>query len=277
LSSPDQLSVISLQPKTKLNDLKSNIDSIHKLSRDINNHFDVLCLPEYWNGIRKDEYSQPIFDRSISFLEELSSSLGCWIIGGSQLTEDQGKYYNRSHIFNPTGKLIGTYNKQQPFGYEKIQEVEPGKEDLIWKIDGFTIGIRICSDMWSTSAYSSLISNNELDIIFCPILTTLPESSYTNYGRFLWHNLAVIRAKEAASAIVVSDSAMQPIREPYWSAGASCAVDPSKKFKNREIIGSNLIYSIPDGREGIVSLVLKLDEIQDQRQYRKKMGLFPTI
>ena len=89
----------------------------------------------------------------------------------------------------------------------------------------------------------------------------------------MWNNLAVIRAKEAASALIVSDSAMQPIREPYWCAGASCIIDPSWRFSNNEPIGNNILSSIPDGSRGIISATLDLTRIRQQRQYRKDMGL----
>jgi len=271
-----QLEIITLQPKTKLNDLDHNLENYKRLFEEYSvllRTSQVICFPEYWNGIRKDFYSQNVFEKSIGFLEELAASTKNWVIGGSQLVKNQTDYYfNRSHIFDPSGNLVGTYDKRQPFGYEKIQGINAGNEELIWNINDWRAGICICSDLWNISDYSSLVTQ-EIDILFCPILTTLQGSSYTNYGRFLWHNLAVIRAKEAAAAVVISDTAMQPIREPYWSAGASCIADPSKKFRNQEITGQRILSTIPSGEEGVISVKLDLHQIREQRQYRKDMGL----
>jgi predicted amidohydrolase len=271
-----KLEIISLQPKTKLNDLNYNLKNYKRLFEKYSVIFrsaQVICFPEYWNGIRKDFYNQTLFEKSIEFLEELAVSTKKWIIGGSQLIKDQvDTYLNRSHIFDPSGNLVGTYDKRQPFGYEKIQGINAGKKELIWKINDWKAGIRICSDLWNTSDYSSLVTQ-EIDLLFCPILTTLQDSSYTNYGRFLWHNLAVIRAKEAAAAVIISDTAKQPIREPYWSAGASCLADPSKKFRNQEITGQRILSTIPSGEEGVLSVKLDLHQIREQRQYRKDIGL----
>jgi hypothetical protein len=85
--------------------------------------------------------------------------------------------------------------------------------------------------------------------------------------------LAVIRSKEAAAAVVVSDPAIQPIKEPYWCAGASCIADPSWRFNNQDPIGKNILTTIPDGKEGIIIKELDLEAIKKQKTYRKKMGL----
>jgi predicted amidohydrolase len=167
------------------------------------------------------------------------------------------------------------YDKRHPFGYEKLQEITPGTKNLFWQLDDWKATIQICSDLWNINDYSVLVTE-DIDLVFCPILTTIPDQIYTNYGRFMWYNLAVIRAKEAASAIIVSDSAKQPIREPYWCAGASCIVDPSWRFTNEEPIGKNMLSSIPDGSRGIVTVTLDLNKIRQQRQYRKDMGLLLT-
>ena len=185
---------------------------------------------------------------------------------------NRSSFFNRAHVIDPSGYLIGTYEKRHPFGYERIQEISPGNKNLFWKIDDWQATIQICSDLWNTNDYSLVVSK-DIDLVFCPILTTIPDQSYTAYGRFMWHNLAVIRAKEAATAVIVSDSAMQPIRDPYWCAGASCIVDPSWRFTNEEPIGKRILSSIPDGNRGVVSETLDLDKIRQQRQYRKDMGL----
>jgi predicted amidohydrolase len=248
-----QLEIITLQPKTKLNDLDHNLENYKRLFEEYSvllRTSQVICFPEYWNGIRKDFYSQNVFEKSIGFLEELAASTKNWVIGGSQLVKNQTDYYfNRSHIFDPSGNLVGTYDKRQPFGYEKIQGINAGNEELIWNINDWRAGICICSDLWNISDYSSLVTQ-EIDILFCPI-----------------------RAKEAAAAVVISDTAMQPIREPYWSAGASCIADPSKKFRNQEITGQRILSTIPSGEEGVISVKLDLHQIREQRQYRKDMGL----
>lgn len=269
------LKVIVLQPKRHLGDLHQNLRHYMQLLDEHtslleNSH--ILCFPEYWNGVGAHEYSLMLHQESLAFLTDLATSFNLWVIGGSQLVEDQGFFFNRCHVFDPTGKLVGTYDKKRPFGYEKARGLTAGRRELIWSIGKWKAGLRICNDLWNVSDYATLIKE-ELDVLFCPVLTTVPSLSLTNYGRFMWHNLAVIRAKEGATALVVSDSATGPIREPFWSTGASCIVDPSKRFHNSDDIGFDILNTISDGKEGILMKKLDYQAIQDQRQYRKEIGL----
>lgn len=265
-----------LQPNLTVDALDNNLEEYHNLfkafSSDIKSS-DVICFPEYWNGMRKGSYTKIIHESSMNFLIKTAIEHNAWIIGGSHLVDDNtSSYFNRAHIVNPSGHLIGTYDKKHPFGYERVQEISPGNKNLVWKINDWKAAIQICSDLWNTKDYSLLVPE-DIDLVFCPILTTIPDKKYTNYGRFMWYNLAVIRAKEAASAIIVSDSAMQLIRGSYWCAGASCIIDPSWRFSNNEPIGNKILSSIPDGSRGIVKATLDLTRIHQQRQYRKDMGL----
>jgi predicted amidohydrolase len=270
-----QLKITSLQPNLAVDAFDNNLEEYRKLFKEFSSDIkssDVICFPEYWNGMRKGSYTKIIHESSMDFLKKTAIDHKAWIIGGSHLVDDNTSYFNRAHIFDPSGQLIGTYDKHHPFGYEQVQEISPGDRTFFWKIKNWKAAIQICSDLWNTKDYSLFVKEN-IDLVFCPILTTIPDKKYTNYGRFMWNNLAVIRAKEAASAIIVSDSAMQPIREPYWCAGASCIIDPSWRFSNNEPIGNKILSSIPDGSRGIVTATLDLTKIRQQRQYRKDMGL----
>jgi predicted amidohydrolase len=275
VTSIDALTVSVIQPRRHLGEFHKNLSQYEHL---VDDHFasleqsHILCFPEYWNGLGIKDHSPTFHQESLTFLTDLATSFDFWIIGGSQLIENQGVFHNRCHVLDPTGRLVGTYDKKRPFGYEKAQGLTAGRGELIWSIGDWKVGVRICNDLWNVSDYATLIEK-ELDILFCPILTPVPDRSFTNYGRFMWYNLAVIRAKEGATAVVVSDSAKAPIREPYWSTGASCIVDPSKRFQNSDEIGFGILDTIPDGEEGILTKKLDYQAIQDQRQYRKEMGL----
>ncbi len=269
------LRITTLQPDLKVDEFNNNLKQYQNLFTEFSATLkisDAICFPEYWNGMRKGSYTEAVHETSLAFLKEVAIHYSTWVIGGSHLVKDEDSYFNRAHIFDPSGRLIGTYDKRHPFGYEQLQEITPGDKDFIWRINDWKVTIQICSDLWNIIDYSSLINEN-FDIVFSPILTTIPDRLYTNYGRFMWYNLAVIRAKEAATAVIVSDTAMQVIHDPYWCAGASCIVDPSYRFTNEEPIGKNILCSIPNGSKGVVSVTLDLDKIRQQRQYRKDMGL----
>ena len=275
VNSPNKLSIIVLQPLLKLNSFEYNLKQYSNLFKNLEDNINssqAICFPEYWNGIRKDKYEDSTQEEAQEFLRTTATRFNSWVIGGSHLVNEKGIFRNRCHIYSPSGILIGTYDKKRLFGYERYQGILAGKDNCFFKIDEWKASIRICNDLWNTQDYSILLKEN-LDIIFSPILTSIPDKSYTNYGRFLWHNLAVIRSKEAAAAVVVSDPAMQPIKEPYWCAGASCIADPSWRFKNQDPLGKNILKTKADGKEGIILKQLDLEAVRKQKTYRIEMGL----
>ena len=81
--------------------------------------------------MRKGSYTDTIHDSSLDFLKNTAIQYKAWIIGGSHLIKKNDTYFNRAHIFDPSGNLIGTYDKRHPFGYEQLQEISPGNKNAI--------------------------------------------------------------------------------------------------------------------------------------------------
>ncbi|MHA1971976.1 MAG: carbon-nitrogen hydrolase family protein [Candidatus Hodarchaeales archaeon] len=273
----NNLIISVIQPNIRQNDLKWNINNYEKIFTDFSSEIEpsnVVCLPEYWNGIKDDKWSETLSERSLDYLEKVASNFGVWVIGGSQLVHEENEYFNRSHIFDPSGNLVGVYDKHYPFGIEKYRRLGQGKKLFFWNINDWKTSIKICSDLWVPGEQIQLLRNN-VDLIFCPIMSSVPKESLTNYGSYMWHSLAVIRGKEAASALIVSDWARQAIKEPHWTCGASCIVDPSKKFQNNEPIANNIVTR-SNTNQTIIMKELNLTEIREQRNYRINMGLIPV-
>ncbi len=271
----DELTIIALQPKILLHNLKKNLEEYKRLFQeklDIPDQVDVICFPEYWNGLRTNSTSQIAFSESIQFLKDVAKEHSAWIVGGSLISNEKNHFYNRSVIINQKGEIKGTYDKQRLFGYEKTQDITPGSTKFIWEIGNFRMGIRICNDLWNLSLIQEYISK-EVDILFVPVLTVVPEKSFTNYGQHIWHNLALIRAKEGAMAVVVSDTAKFVLSDPYWSTGASCIADPSQKFTNQDPRGKNMLEKIDSGNRGVIAKKISLQQLREQRMYRKTVGL----
>ncbi|MCK4848436.1 MAG: carbon-nitrogen hydrolase family protein [Candidatus Heimdallarchaeota archaeon] len=270
----DKLTLLSLQPKTTLHNLDENLENYQQLldEIDLNQEYAVICFPEYWNGLRIKSYLKTSYQDSISFLQSIALTYTSWVIGGSQIVKNGENYHNRSSIINPQGKIIGTYDKHRLFGYELNQNIIAGKNLFHWKLGQFNASICICNDLWSLKNVDRIIKN-DTDVLFVPTLSVVPKKSDTNYGQYIWHNLAFIRAKEGAMAIVVSDTAKLPLMTPFWSSGASCIVDPSKRFSNQESKGKHMIKTLESGECGIIFKTIFLSEIREQRSYRKQMGL----
>ncbi|MHA1975570.1 MAG: carbon-nitrogen hydrolase family protein [Candidatus Hodarchaeales archaeon] len=275
MSPSEELVVVTLQPTIQLHDLGKNLNEYKKLFHEELteiNQIDVLCFPEYWNGLRINSITETSFSTSTQFLKDVAKAYTTWIIGGSLIAEGENQFYNRSLIINPKGEIIGKYDKQRLFGFEKTQDLIPGKSLFTWNIGNFHAGIRICNDLWNLNLVQELISR-EIDILFVPALTVVPEEALTSYGQYIWYNLAVIRAKEGAMVVVVSDTAKSVLSDPYWSTGASCIADPSQKFSNQEPHGANMLTTLDSGNQGIITKKISLQKLREQRTYRKTVGL----
>jgi predicted amidohydrolase len=275
MKSKKELSVISLQPNITLHNLEENLheykDLFHERLDQID-HIDIICFPEYWNGLRINSSSEKAVIASKEFLKNTALRYSSWIVGGSFIIKENNQFFNRSLIYNSKGEIVGKYDKIRLFGYEKTQDIIPGNSLFTWKIGEFCAGIRICNDLWNLNLVQELI-NQEIDILFVPALTVVPEKIYTNYGQHIWHNLAFIRAKEGSMVIVVSDTHRSILSDPYWSTGASCIADPSQKFTNEEARGQNMLNKINSGSRGIIWKILNLHELRAQRNYREFVGL----
>lgn len=277
MMSSDGLLITSLQPSIVLHDLEATLNEYWNLleENDLKNlNPDIICFPEYWNGLRGQAVKEEDLSKSIDFLTIISQKFDAYVVGGSIVTPKDDKLYNQSTVINSKGAVVGQYSKHQLFGYEKTQKFSRGENQLIWSIKGFRTTIRICSDLWSTKLTQVLI-DSEIDLLFVPALTVVPERSFTSYGRYLWHSLALIRAKECAVATIVSDTAEGTLKSPFWTTGSSIIVDPSQKFTNSETIGNNMTIKLDSGRRGLLSKEIKLKDIRTQKAYRKDVGLLP--
>ncbi|MCK5344155.1 MAG: carbon-nitrogen hydrolase family protein [Candidatus Heimdallarchaeota archaeon] len=271
----EELNIVVLQPTITLHNLDNNLDEYRLFFQeklDKMDQVDVICFPEYWNGLRINSTSETAFSDSVRYLKSIAQKYTTWIVGGSQIVEEKEHFYNRSLIINQRGEIIGKYDKQRLFGYELTQEITPGKSLFTWNIGNFRAGICICNDLWNLNLVQEQISK-EIDILFVPVLTVVPEEALTNYGQHIWHNLALIRAKEGAMAIVVSDTAKSIFSDPYWSTGASCIADPSQNFTNQEPRGKNMLKKVNSGGRGVLKKTINLQQLRAQRAYRKTVGL----
>ena len=278
MTSSDTLNIVSLQPIIELHNLNANLSNYEGLFEEYLTRItqaDVICFPEYWNGLRIKSTNRASIQDSEEFLKNLAQSYSCWIIGGSSVVKAGNNYYNRSIIIDDNGHIVGFYDKKRLFGYEKFQDLTPGKGFFFWDLGLFQSTICICNDLWDPLFIQELIQR-KIDVIFVPALTVVPEESYTNYGQFIWYNLAFTRAKEGAMAVIVSDTAKAMLSDPFWSTGASCIVDPSKRFINQELTGKNMINKIESGKRGIVSMKISYQSIRDQKDYREAMGLLDS-
>jgi len=101
---------------------------------------------------------------------EIAKKHKIWLIPGSMFQKKEGKIYNTSSVINPSGEVVGRYDKMFPFlPYE--EGVTGGSEFLMFDVPNVgKFGLSICYDMWFPET-SRTMAINGVDVILHPTLT----------------------------------------------------------------------------------------------------------
>jgi omega-amidase len=113
----------------------------------------LIALPEYFTvpncmGDFTDakKISQKTCTKTLRLLKEVSKEIGdIYLLGGTVLEEDSGKYYNTSTLWR-NGKLLAKYKKINPIKAEFEAGVAKGNTPLVVDTDLGRIGMIVCAD-----------------------------------------------------------------------------------------------------------------------------------
>jgi predicted amidohydrolase len=113
----------------------------------------LIALPEYFTvpncmGDFNDagKISQETHRKTMDFLEKISGELDdIYLLGGSVLEEDNGKYYNTSTLWK-NGFLLAKYKKINPIQAEIRAGVAKGNQPIVVKTEIGKIGLLVCAD-----------------------------------------------------------------------------------------------------------------------------------
>jgi omega-amidase len=115
----------------------------------------LIALPEYFtvpncmeNFTNAQSISKQTQTQTIKFLKEVSKKHpDTFILGGTYLEEDQGKYYNTNTLWK-NGSLIAKYKKINPIQGELNAGVAKGNQPLVVETEIGKIGLLVCADMF---------------------------------------------------------------------------------------------------------------------------------
>jgi predicted amidohydrolase len=132
--------------------LKATSILIHKAAK---NSPSVIALPEYFSipGCLQNFYSAERMARSTSkptfdFLSKISAEIpNIYLLGGTYLEEDNGKYYNTSTLWK-NGSLLGKYKKKNPIKGEIQAGVAKGNQPVVIDTNFGKIALLVCADMF---------------------------------------------------------------------------------------------------------------------------------
>ncbi len=113
----------------------------------------LITLPEYFTvpncmGEFTDapKISKETCQQTLQFLQETSKEIGdIYLLGGTVLQEDDGKYYNTSTLWR-NGKQLAKYKKINPIECEVKAGVAKGNTPLVVDTDLGRLGMIVCAD-----------------------------------------------------------------------------------------------------------------------------------
>jgi omega-amidase len=162
---------------------------------------DLIALPEYFtvpncmaDFTNAQKISQETCAKTLTFLEEISKQIkDIYLLGGSVLEEDGGRYYNTSTLWK-NGALLAKYKKINPIQAEIKAGVARGTSSLVVETEIGKIGMLVCADTFDPDLIRR-IADLGAEIISLPVAAMgthptvkghpLTEQISRDYGVFL--------------------------------------------------------------------------------------------
>lgn len=269
--SASPFTVCTIQPAITWQDPERTFDSIAALVAQAAAAapLDMVVLPEHFNAVMPADGDEDPWRDAQAFASDLARRHRVNLVAGSVERWDAAASgrANTAVVYDRQGSELGRYDKRRLFGFERRRHVRPGDSPLLIDVEGVTLGVLICSDLWHPELARQLAGQA---LLLCvPAQTTIRPESEPAYARMLWHTLAMTRAQENVMAVVVSDQAAAS-QAPFRCGGVSSITDPSA-----EPVLSDIQQVVADGGAGYLLARLDLARLARFRSYRQENGLLP--
>jgi omega-amidase len=134
-----------------------------------------IALPEYFSVPNNMEHfnsaeriSKETYSETARFLSEISNELEeIYLLGGTILEEDKGKFYNTSTLWR-NGKLLGKYWKRNPINAELKAGVSRGEKPAVFITDHCKVGMLVCADMFDPPTIKAVVDLGA-ELVFLPV------------------------------------------------------------------------------------------------------------
>jgi predicted amidohydrolase len=158
------------------NSLKGNLEAaataVHKAAKQ---KPAFIALPEYFSVPNNMEHftsaekiSKETYEETIKFLAETSKELSnIYLLGGTVLEEDHGKFYNTSTLWR-NGSLIGKYRKRNPISAELKAGVSRGDKPAVYTTEYCVVGLLVCADMFDPPTIKAVVDLGA-ELVFLPV------------------------------------------------------------------------------------------------------------
>jgi len=179
-------------------------------------------------------------------IKELAVKNNVYLLGGSAATLENGKVFNRSFNFSPTGELLGYYDKIHLFTIDlKGRDAETvldernlyaeGSELKSVEVEGFHLGLSICFDLRFPELFRALFKKGA-NVMTVSSAFTIPT------GKAHWKTLVRARAIENQSYVIACNQWGRH-NEDLNSYGHSLIVDPWGEVISECEEGENILFA----------------------------------
>jgi predicted amidohydrolase len=134
-----------------------------------------IALPEYFSVPNNMEHfdsaeriSRETYAETKRFLTDISKELeDIYLLGGTLLEEDDGKFYNTSTLWKD-GNLLGKYWKRNPINAELQAGVSRGDKAAVFATEHCNVGMLVCADMFDPPTIKAVVDLGA-ELVFLPV------------------------------------------------------------------------------------------------------------
>jgi predicted amidohydrolase len=192
---------------------------------------DVAVLPEYVDYLGPAETqpaSEAVDGEFGAVFADAAKRLSLWVVAGSfhETGPGDGRSYNTSLVFDPSGVLKATYRKVHLFdidipgrvSYRESSTVAPGEQLVTVDVGDVRFGLSICYDLRFPELYRRLAIDGAQVLL-------VPAAFTAHTGQYHWEVLLRARAIENQCYVVAAGQTGEhdPGRSSY---GHSMVIDP---------------------------------------------------
>ncbi len=226
------------------------------LQKAMDDHPDVIVLPEMWNTgyalDQLDELADENGERTRNFLSAFAGEHDVNVVGGSCAVRRRGRFWNTAYDFDRKGQLINEYDKVHLFGLmQEDRFIAPGNSESSFEIDGVKCSCVICYDIRFPEWERKLMSGGA-EILFV-------SAQWPDVRIRQWEILLRARAIEN-QAFVVAANRVGDAPDDHFN-GHSLIIDPF----------GEVIADGNSGKEEIITAELDLSLV------RKARGSIPVF
>lgn len=191
--------ILHMEIRTTLDaNLKAAKKAIIKAAKQKPN---LIALPEYFtvpncmtDFTNAAKISEETCNKTLDFLQDISAKIGnIYLLGGTVLQEDNGKYYNTSTLWK-NGTMVAKYKKINPIDCETKAGVAKGCTPLVVETEIGKLGMIVCADSFDPKLVKQ-VADMGAEIISLPVAAMgthptvkghpLTEAMARNYGVFV--------------------------------------------------------------------------------------------